>query len=69
MQNYVIITGAGISAARPSNLPSWWEYNRKLIEQIKKYTLEFCPEASNILKLIDVEKELLCLWLVIHHCR
>lgn len=58
MKKYVIIAGAGISVAPPSNLPSWWEYNKKLIAQIKKGALELCPEVADILDSIDVEKKL-----------
>lgn len=58
MKKYVIIAGAGISVDPPSNLPSWWEYNKKLIKQIKKEALKLCPDASEILTRIDVEKEL-----------
>lgn len=58
MQQYVIVAGAGISAAPPSNLPSWWEYNQKLISQIKKQALTLCPEAADILEHINVENKL-----------
>lgn len=58
MKQYVIIAGAGISAAPPSNLPSWWEYNKKLIVQIKAEALKLCPEAMDILDCIDVESTL-----------
>ena len=58
MKKYVIIAGAGISVDPPSNLPSWWEYNKKLIKQIKKEALKLCPEASEILSRIDDEKKL-----------
>lgn len=58
MKPYVVIAGAGISAEPPSNLPSWWEYNKKLIAQIKAGALELCPEAADILECIDVENKL-----------
>lgn len=54
MKKYVIIAGAGISVDPPSNLPSWWEYNEKLIKQIKKEALKLCPEASEILTRIVI---------------
>lgn len=54
MKQYVIIAGAGVSAAAPSNLPSWWEYNKKLIAEIKNQALTLCPEAKSILERIDV---------------
>lgn len=58
MKQCVVIAGAGISAAPPSNLPSWWEYNKKLIAQIKTGALELCPEAADILECIDLENKL-----------
>lgn len=58
MKQNVIIAGAGISAASPSNVPSWWEYNKKLIEQIKTEALKLCPEAANILECIDAKNKL-----------
>ena len=58
IQQYVIVAGAGISAKPPSNLPSWWEYNKKLIAQIKKEALTLCPEAEKILECINVENKL-----------
>lgn len=58
MKQNVIIAGAGISAASPSNLPSWWEYNKKLIAEIKEEALKLCPEAADILKCIDAENKL-----------
>ena len=58
MKQYVIIAGAGISASPPSNLPSWWEYNNKLIVQIKAEALKLCPEAADILKCVDVKNKL-----------
>lgn len=58
MKQYVVIAGAGISVAPPSNLPSWWEYNKKLIAQIKTRALELCPGAADILECIDVENKL-----------
>lgn len=58
MKKYIIVAGAGISVAPPSNLPSWWEYNKKLIEQIKMGALKLCPEATDILDSINVESKL-----------
>ncbi|MDE5756931.1 MAG: SIR2 family protein, partial [Clostridia bacterium] len=58
MRQKVIIAGAGISVAPPSNLPSWWEYNKKLIAGIKTEVLELCPEAKDVLKGLDVENKL-----------
>ena len=58
MKQYVMIVGAGISTASPSNLPSWWEYNKKLIVQIKTEALKLCPEAADILECIDEENKL-----------
>lgn len=58
MKQYIIIAGAGVSIAPPSNLPSWWEYNKKLIIQIKAEALKLCPEAADILKCIDVKNKL-----------
>ena len=58
MKQYVIIAGAGISVDPPANLPSWWKYNQKLINQIKTEALKLCPEASDMLACIDAEKKL-----------
>lgn len=54
----VIVAGAGISMAAPSNLPSWWQYNKKLIDVIKEQATSLCPEASGLMELIDVEGNL-----------
>lgn len=35
--NVVIVAGAGISKDSPSDLPSWWEYNISLLEEIGKF--------------------------------
>lgn len=58
MKQYVVIAGAGISTAPPSNLPSWWDYNKKIVTEIKVGALELCPEAADILECIDVENKL-----------
>ena len=58
MNKYVIVAGAGISIASPSNLPSWWEYNKNLINTIKEQALSLCPESYKLLELIDIEKSL-----------
>ena len=58
MRKIDIIAGAGISMAPPSCLPSWWEYNKKIIELIKKQALGLCPDAEHLLADIDIEKEL-----------
>lgn len=58
MKQNVIIAGAGISVDPPSNLPSWREYNKELIVQIKAEALKLCPEAADILACIDVEQNL-----------
>ena len=58
MPSLVIIAGAGISVAAPSNLPGWWQYNKKLIDVIKEQAAALCPEASGLMDLIDVERAL-----------
>ena len=58
MRKRVIIAGAGVSMAPPSNLPSWWEYNKKLISEIKKQAKSYCPQSTHLLDLIDIEKNL-----------
>lgn len=58
MPSLVIIAGAGISMAAPSNLPGWWQYNKKLIDVIKEQAAALCPEASGLMDLIDVERAL-----------
>lgn len=58
MNPLVIIAGAGISMTAPSNLPSWWQYNKKLIDVMKEQAVALCPEASRLMDLIDVERSL-----------
>lgn len=58
MRKRIIIVGAGISAAPPSNLPDWWGYNITLVNQIKRKVLEMYPETSRVLECIDVSKKL-----------
>lgn len=58
IKKYVIIAGAGISVDAPANLPSWWQYNRKMIDVIKEQALKLCPNAESLLQKIDVEKSL-----------
>lgn len=53
---FVIVAGAGISMDSPSNLPSWWGFNQKLIDGIKEKVLETLPSAKELLASIDVEK-------------
>ena len=55
---YTIIAGAGISMSPPSNLPSWWQYNKAIVEIIKELAGELCPEASDLIAAIDIEKGL-----------
>lgn len=57
-KQYVIIAGAGISMDPPSNLPSWWQYNKIIINIIKEQACELCPEASELINAIDVENAL-----------
>lgn len=57
MKKYVVIAGAGISMASPSNLPSWWDFNKSIVLAIKEKALELCPEAKDTLSLFDeIEK-------------
>lgn len=58
MKKIVLITGAGISMEAPSNLPSWWEYNKAIIKVIRENALKCCPEAKNALEKLDIEKSL-----------
>ena len=53
---YTIIAGAGISMSPPSNLPSWWQYNKVIVEIIKELACELCPEAFDLIAAIDIEK-------------
>jgi hypothetical protein len=34
-KSLVIVAGSGISKDIPSNLPSWWEYNKIIIDEIR----------------------------------
>ena len=58
MKKRVVIAGAGISIAAPSNLPSWWQYNQEMISAIKSIVLARCPQAQTELERIDIEKSL-----------
>lgn len=58
MGEIVIFAGSGVSVDEPANLPSWWEYNKALIEEIKRQALLLCPEAKRLLEPLDVEKDL-----------
>lgn len=53
-EEYVVIAGAGISMAAPANLPSWWQYNKKIVDEIKKQACDFCPEAVEWINKIDI---------------
>ena len=57
-KRYVIVAGAGISMSQPSNLPSWWQYNKTIINVIKEQACELCPEASELIDAIDIENTL-----------
>lgn len=58
MRKKVVLAGSGISVAPPSNLPSWWGYNKELISAIKEKALEQCPGTEDLLAAIDIEKNL-----------
>ncbi len=36
MERIAVFAGAGISKEAPSNLPSWWDYNKHVLEAIQK---------------------------------
>ena len=45
----VVVAGAGISKDSPSDLPSWWEYNSILLQEIGKLGAECIDQPDNIL--------------------
>lgn len=57
-KQYVIVAGAGISISPPSNLPSWRQYNKAIIDVIKELACGLCPEASDWIGAIDIENAL-----------
>ncbi|QNU67681.1 tetratricopeptide repeat protein [Ruminiclostridium herbifermentans] len=53
-KNLIIVAGAGISAAPPSNLPSWWEFNKLIVDEIKSQTIRLLPESDPLVKPIEI---------------
>ncbi len=50
----VVVAGAGISKAPPANLPSWWEYNRILVDSIGKIGSQYLNLDGNVLNAEDI---------------
>ena len=57
-KSLVVVAGAGISVAAPSNLPSWWEFNKLLIDGIKSKTIELLPDAASLVQPIEIGERL-----------
>lgn len=53
-KNLVIFAGAGISKDKPSDLPSWWEYNRYIIDEIGKIGAQAIGETDSLLDSVTV---------------
>ena len=45
-KEFIVIAGSGISKASPSNLPSWWDYNMILLEELNKSAAKVLPEEE-----------------------
>ncbi len=52
----VIVAGAGVSIAPPSNLPSWWGFNVTLLEAIKKQATNFLPQAEEVIHQLNLDR-------------
>ena len=48
-EKFVVVAGSGISKASPSNLPSWWEYNLILLEELNASASSLLPEGEHAL--------------------
>ncbi|MEU2031107.1 SIR2 family protein [Nocardia amamiensis] len=66
----LLLCGAGLSMASPSNVPSWWEFNEKILEGIKRRALDdisFSPEVSQSIQELTLDRiDLLSFSQVIH---
>ena len=51
VEKFVVVAGSGISKASPSNLPSWWEYNLILLEELNRSASSLLPEGEYALTL------------------
>jgi tetratricopeptide (TPR) repeat protein len=51
----VVVTGAGISVAPPSDLPSWWGFNTALFESIKARASETLPGQRELLDSLSLD--------------
>ena len=45
----VVVAGAGISKEAPSNLPSWWDYNTVLLQEIGELGAKCLGQNDNLL--------------------
>ncbi|HET8773725.1 MAG TPA: SIR2 family protein, partial [Thermoanaerobaculia bacterium] len=50
----VVMMGAGVSAAPPSNLPSWFGFNEMIVDEVRNCALELVPGAASLLSHIDL---------------
>lgn len=50
----VVVVGAGISKDSPSNLPSWWDYNILLLEQIGLRGAKAVNKKESLLNIQDI---------------
>ena len=53
-KNLIIVAGAGISVAPPSNLPSWWEFNKLLVDEIKSQAISLLPDSALLVRPLEI---------------
>lgn len=58
LNNVIIFVGAGISKEKPSNLLSWWDYNKLLIDEIGNIGAEVINQNKSLLNAEDVLKKI-----------
>ena len=56
--NLVIVVGAGISKDLPSNVPSWWEYNKMLLKVMGECGAETIGMEGNLLDTDNLDQYL-----------
>jgi len=48
-KNLLVVCGAGVSMAAPSNLPSWWGFNNALFEGLRAEAAKVLPDLADAL--------------------
>jgi hypothetical protein len=54
-KNLLIVCGAGVSVAPPSNLPSWWDFNTALFETLRGEAAKALPDVADTLMASSLE--------------